>query len=279
MNPKTRFSIAPMAFLPFVLLGTGVIAAPASPAADEFDCIIEAAQTVEIRSPVVGLLQKVHARRGESVRQGQVLVTIESSVERSAVDSARFRSEAQGAAELARAKVIALREKSRRVAELQAEEFVSAQASDDVQAELKLAEAELKTASENTQLARLDYRQAEDQLRRRQLTAPFSGVVVDQYLFPGALVDAGDGKKPILKIAQTNPLSVQALLPLRMFPLLKIGQAVTVTPEAPFQRAITARIRTVDRVVDAAAGTFGIVADLDNSRQQLPAGLRCRVRF
>lgn len=280
MNPKTRFLIT---LVPLFLLGRPALsaaAAAAAPAAvDEFDCIIEAAQTVEIRSPVVGLLQKVHARRGESIRQGQVLVTIESSVEQSAADSARFRAEAQGAAELARAKVTALREKSRRVAELQAEEFVSAQASDDVQAELKLAEAELKTAGENTQLARLDVRQAEDQLRRRQLIAPFSGVVVDQYLFPGALVDAGDGKKPILKIAQTNPLAVQALLPLRLFPQLKIGQTVSVTPEAPFQRAITARIRTVDRVVDAAAGTFGIVADLDNSKQQLPAGLRCRVKF
>lgn len=253
--------------------------AATSTTSDDFDCIIEAAQTVEIRSPVIGLLQKVHARRGESIREGQVLVTIESSVERSAADSARFRAEAQGAAELSRAKVNALREKSRRIAELQAEEFVSAQASDDVAAELKLAEAELKTATENTQLARLDYRQAADQLRRRQISAPFSGVVVDQYLFPGALVDAGDSKKPILKIAQTNPLAVQALLPLRLFPQVKIGQPVTVTPEAPFQRAIKARIRTVDRVVDAAAGTFGIVADLDNGRQQLPAGLRCKLKL
>ena len=256
------------------LLSLGAAAAPV-----DFDCIIEAAQTVEIRSPVVGLLQKVHARRGEMIREGQVLVTVESSVERSAADSARFRAEAQGAAELARAKVSALREKSRRISELQAEEFVSAQASDDVAAELKLAEAELKTATENTQLARLDYRQAEDQVGRRRISAPFSGVVVDQYLFPGALVDAGDSKKPILKIAQTNPLAVQALLPLRLFPQVRIGQAVTVTPEAPFQRAITARIRTVDRVVDATAGTFGIVADLDNRRQQLPAGLRCTVRM
>lgn len=272
MTPRRFLALAPLLFL-------ANAQAASSTTSDDFDCIIEAAQTVEIRSPVVGLLQKVHARRGEAIREGQVLVTIESSVERSAADSARFRAEAQGAAELARAKVSALREKSRRISELQAEEFVSAQASDDVAAELKLAEAELKTATENTQLARLDHRQAEDQLRRRQISAPFSGVVVDQYLFPGALVDAGDSKKPILKIAQTKPLAVQALLPLRLFPQVKIGQTVTVTPEAPFQRAIIARIRTVDRVVDAAAGTFGIVADLDNGKQQLPAGLRCKAKL
>jgi RND family efflux transporter MFP subunit len=263
---------------PIALLA--LIAAPAlaAPPAD-FDCLIEAAQTVEIRSPVVGILERVHARRGEAIRQGQVLVSIESSVETSAAESAKARADAQGQAELSRAKVAALREKAKRLLELQAEEFIAAQAVDDVQAELKLAEAELKSSSENTQIARLDHRQAQDQLRRRQILAPFGGVVVDQYLYPGALVDGGEGKKPILKIAQTHPLAVQVLLPVRQFTAVRVGQIVTVTPEAPFAREIQARIRTVDRVIDAAAGTFGIVADIDNSRSELPAGLRCRVKL
>ena len=255
-----------------------LLAAPAfaAPAAD-YDCIIEAAQTVEIRSPVVGILERVHARRGEAIRQGQVLVTIESSVETSAAESAKARAEAQGGAELARAKVAALREKARRLVELQAEEFVAPQAVDDAQAELKLAEAELKSSAENNQIARLDHRQAVDTLRRRQILAPFSGVVIDQYLYPGALVDPSDSKKPVLKIAQTHPLAVQVLLPVKAFSQVRIGQSIAVTPEAPFQRELKARIRTVDRVIDAAAGTFGIVADLDNARSELPAGLRCRV--
>ena len=263
------------------LLTVSVALAPAAaaPPSNDFDCMIEAAQTVEIRSPVTGILARVHARRGESIRQGQVLVTIESSAETSAAESAKARAEAQGAAELARAKVAALREKLRRLDELLAEEFVAPQAVEDAQAELKLAQAELRSSSENTQIAKLDYRQAVDNLRRRQILAPFSGVVIDQYLYPGALVDASDTKKPVLKIAQTHPLAVQVLLPVRLFTAVKLGQLLTVTPEAPFQRALQARIRTVDRVIDAAAGTFGIVADLDNARGTLPAGLRCRVRL
>jgi hypothetical protein len=35
----------------------------------------------------------------------------------------------------------------------------------------------------------------------------------------------------------------------------------------------------VDRVLDAAAGTFGIVAEIDNANGALPAGLRCRVKL
>lgn len=248
--------------------------------AQDYDCMIEPNQTVEIRSPVVGILERVHAGRGEAIRQGQVLISIESSVEASAAESAKARAEAQGQTELSRAKVAALREKARRLQDLLAEEFVSAQAVEDAQAELKLAEAELKTATENRQIARLDLRQAVDQLHRRQILAPFSGVVVDQYLYPGALMDSSDTKKPVLKIAQTNPLKVQALLPVKAFTQVRPGQIVSVTPEAPFaDRAIKARVRTVDRVLDAAAGTFGIVAEIANPKGELPAGLRCRVKL
>ena len=267
----------PTLLLALLALIASIALIPSPARAADHDCMIEAAQTVEIRSPVVGILERVHARRGEAIRQGQVLVSIESSVEASAADSARARADAQGQAELAGAKVAALREKARRLSELLAEEFVSAQAVDDAQAELKLAEAELTTATENKLIARLDHRQALDSLRRRQIVAPFSGVVVDQYLYPGALVDSSDSKKPVLKIAQTHPLKVQALLPVKAFTQVRVGQWVSVTPEDPFGRPLQARVRSVDRVLDAAAGTFGIVAEINNTRGELPAGLRCRV--
>lgn len=267
---------------PFATSGLLVVAALALPsaakaAAEEFGCLIEAAQTVEVRSPVAGLLQTVHVRRGDVVRRGQRLVSIEASVEQSAEAAARFRSEAQGGLELARQKVIALREKARRMSELQAEEFVAPQAAEDARAELKLAEAELKSAEESAQMARLEHRQSEDQLRRRQIYSPFDGVVVDIYLHPGSLVDGGEGRKPILKIAQTQPLLVQALLPFTLFKNVRVGQKVSVVPEAPFGGEIAATVRTVDRVIDAAAGTFGIVAQLPNANQALPAGIRCKL--
>lgn len=275
-TPKVNAATAPTSSAAATAAAVGSLSA--APAATEFDCLIEPARIVEVRSPVVGLLQHVHARRGEVIRQGQVLVTIESSVEQSAADTARYRAQAQGALQLSRNKVAATGEKARRMRELHDEEFVSAQARDDAAAESKLAQAEQKTAEENAELARLEHRQSQDLLNRRVLRAPFSGVVMDQYLYPGAMVDAGEGKKPILKIAQIQSLAVQVILPFRFFPQIHLGQQVVVVPEKPFTREIKATIRTVDRVIDAAAGTFGVVADLDNARLDLPGGIRCKVR-
>jgi RND family efflux transporter MFP subunit len=251
----------------------------ASAAQKEFDCMIEPAQTVEVRSPVVGILQQVQVRRGQLISKGQVLATIESSVERSAADTARFRAQAQGALMTARNKVTATREKARRMEELLREDFVSVQARDDAHAEMRLAEAELKSAEENIQLARLEHRQSVDQLNRRVLRSPFDGVVVDQYLYPGSLVNGSEGKKPILKLAQTQPLVVQAILPFQLFPDVHAADAAMVIPEKPFTREITARVQTVDRVIDPAAGTFGITAELDNAKQTLPGGIRCKLRL
>lgn len=265
--------------VPAVLAALAGPAAAAAPVPGEFDCLIEPAQVVEVRSPVVGLLEKVHARRGDSIRKGQVLVSIESSVEQSASDTARFRATAVGSLRQARARLAAANEKARRMSELYLEEFVSAQARDDAAAEAELAEAELKIAEESTELARLDLRQSVDQLNRRVLRSPFDGVVMDQYLHPGALVDPGEGKKAILKIAETQPLLVQAILPSRYFLQVRVGTAATVVPEKPFTRDIPSRIATVDRVVDSAAGTFGVVLKLANAQQELPGGIRCKLRI
>ncbi|HEX7637693.1 MAG TPA: efflux RND transporter periplasmic adaptor subunit [Burkholderiaceae bacterium] len=247
--------------------------------AADHDCLIEPAQVVEVRSPVVGLLQEVPVRRGQAIRKGQTLVVIESSVERSQAETASFRAQAQGAVLEARGKAEAAREKARRMEELLAEEFVSAQARDDAVAELHQAEAELQTAQENVELARLQQQEAVDQLNRRVVRSPFDGVVMDQYLYPGALVDAGDNKKPIIKIAQIDPLVVQAILPFTLFPQVHAGDRVTVLPEPPFEGQISTRVKTVDRVIDSAAGTFGVVLELPNARHQLPGGIRCKLRL
>jgi RND family efflux transporter MFP subunit len=265
------------------LVGLAMAGALNVAAAAEFDCMIEPAQVVEVRSPVVGLLQQVHVHRGQTVRRGDLLVTIESSVEASAAATAHYKSQATGSLAQAQAKVAATQAKAKRMQELYQEEFVSAQARDDAAAEYKLAQTELQTAQESSQLAKLELQQAVDQVQRRTIRSPFDGVVMDQFLFPGALVDSGDSKKPILKIAQTNPLVVRSIVPYRYFPKVQVGGAAHVLPEAPFNTGanadIAASIKSVDRVIDSAAGTFGVHLELPNAKQGLPGGIRCKLRI
>ena len=50
-------------------------------------------------------------------------------------------------------------------------------------------------------------------------------------------------------------------------------------PEKPSTRAINASIRAVDRVIDSASGTFGVVLTLPNIGNDLPGGIRCKLRL
>lgn len=269
MRPMNRALLA--------LALAGAAAAAHAGTTGEFDCMIEPAQMIEIRSPATGLLQQVPVRRGDLIRRGDVLAVLESSVERSAADIAGLRSQAQGVLISAQNKLAGAQAKAKRFQQLYEEQFVSAQARDDAQNELKLAEGELQVARDNAAQAKLEHQQSLEQLGRRTLRSPVDGVVADQYLFPGALVDTGEGKKPIMKVAKTSVLTVTSMLPLKYFQQIKLGSMVTVVPEAPFSKPLKAKVRAVDRLIESTSGTFGVIADIDNASQTLPGGIRCKM--
>ena len=74
-------------------------------AKDEYDCIAEARQIVDIRSPVEGLIEKVSVDRADPIKKGQVVVTLESGPERAALAIARSKAAMAGSVEAAQARV------------------------------------------------------------------------------------------------------------------------------------------------------------------------------
>ncbi len=264
--------------LPTLLAGLAAMLAAAGARAASFECLIQPNQIVEIRSPAEGLIGKVLVQRGDSVKAGQALVELESTAERSAVATAKYRAEMTGRIKAATERVQYSSAKAGRAAELQKQHFVAAQAHDDAQAEMRVAQADLEDAKENQQLARLDYQHQLDVLNLRTLRAPFDGVVVDRMLNPGDLTQYGTETKPILKLAQIHPLRVEVVLPIDYYKKLSLGMEGYVVPERLGGR-YPARVRVIDRVFDAASGTFGVRLELPNPRGAVPGGIRCQVDF
>ena len=251
---------------------------PATARANPFDCLIEPAQVVEIRSPVEGLIDKVHVQRGDVVKAGQVLVELESSAERSAVESAKFRSQMEGRILSSKNRLEFATKKFNRLNELQKQNFIAAQQRDEAEAEMRIASADLRDAIENQDLAKIEYQRAQDLLNLRTLRSPFNGVVVDRMLNPGDLAESGTGRKAVLKIAQIDPLRVEVVLPLETYGKLRLGMSADVIPEGLGGRH-PATIKVVDRVFDAASGTFGVRLELPNRTGAVPGGIRCQVDF
>ena len=243
------------------------------------DCLIEPNQIVELASPVTGLLDKVTVKRGDRVSKGQIVAALESRAESYAADMSRFRSEQVGPTRLAEQKIEFSKRKFGRRQAMARERLLAVQESDDAEAELRLAESELKVAQENRQLARLEYQQQNSLLQLRTLRSPFDGVVVDQLAFPGEVVEPGSNKKSVVKLAQLDPLRIRAVLPRDTFGRVSVGMVAEIQPEIPAQSRYSAKIRSVDRLIDAASGTFVVILEMPNAKLEIPAGVRCKAVF
>lgn len=243
----------------------------------EFDCLVEARSTVEIRSPVEGLIELVHVARGDLVQKGQVLVTLESGPERAALALALERSAMRGALKASESRLDFAARKEERSAELFKQNFVSLGALDEARTQRELAEAELRESQENLRLAELEVVRADEQFKLRTIRSPFNGVVVDKFLSNGEFATA-NVKQPILKLAEVNPLHVEVVLPAALFGKVRRGHRGRVMPEAPGGQ-YDAVVSVVDRTIDGASGTFGVRLELPNPEQRIPAGAKCKVRF
>jgi RND family efflux transporter MFP subunit len=262
---------------PLALAAALVAIAPAHAQTGEFDCIIEARQTVDIRSPVEGLIEKVGVERGELVKRGQVIVTLESGPERAAVAIARSKSDQLGAVRAGEAKVNLARQKEVRAEELARQKFISPNALEEARTERMLAESELKVARESQKLSELEVQRANEVLAMRTVRSPVDGVVVDRYLKAGEFATTSV-KEPILRLAEVDPLNVEVILPAKLYGEIKRGDKAEVSPETPARKFI-ATVTVVDQVMNAAAGTFGVRLELPNPKLEVPAGAKCRVRF
>jgi RND family efflux transporter MFP subunit len=260
------------------------IAAPADAADEndapraEYDCLIEARQSIDVRTSVEGVIEAVHVQRGDLVKKGTLVATLSSGPEKAALDLARSRAAMQGEIKAAEARVELTRKKWERAEELQKKNFVSESARDEAEAEYRLATEQLRAARENKRLAELDVVRSREVLAQRSIKSPVNGVVVDVMLRPGELMSSNQ-KNPIMKIVEVDPLNVELVLPVSQFGRVKVGQVAEVLPEEPVGGKHRARVEIVDPVVDAASGTFGVRLRLPNPGNRVPAGVKCRAHF
>ena len=244
---------------------------------EEHDCLVEARDTVEIRSSVEGIIDKVLVRRGDMVRKGQVLVMLESGTERAAVELARSKATMEGPMRASESRLDFALKKEQRTAELFKQNFVAAGALDEARTQRELAESELREARENRKIAELELQRNEEVLKLRSIRSPFDGVVVERYMSPGEFATS-NVKDPVLKIAEVNPLHVEVVLPASHFGKIRRGARASVRPEAPGGR-FTATVTAVDSIIDAASGTFGVRLELPNPGLRIPAGAKCKLTF
>ncbi len=231
--------------------------------------------TVELSSRIDGILEAVSVDVGDSIDRNQVIAKLESEVEQAALEYARAKASINSDVRLQEVSLAYGRRQLNRVRELHEKNLSSFQDFDKVETETRLTRFKLAQAKENKFLAELDLKQAEALYNRHTIRSPVRGIVVERYLNPGESVE----ERPIVKIAQINPLRVEVVAPVSMLGKVKTGQLAMVRPELPVGGNHQAVVKIVDPILDAASGTFRIRLEIPNDDYSLTSGLRCQVRF
>lgn len=240
-----------------------------------FDCVIQPTEFVELSSPVPGIIDSIAVDRSDAVEQGQVVAKLKSDVEQAQVELSKQRAGFDAEIESKRASVGFKKRNQQRTQKLYNKKAVPFHVLDEAKTEAIQAATELRTAEQNKRMAELELDHAEAKLALRTVRSPISGVVVERLKAPGEFIE----DKPILRIAQLDPLRVEVIVPVGRFGTIATGMRAEVTPELAKKRKYIAQVTIVDKVVDAASGTFGVRLELPNPGNFIPGGLRCSLTF
>ena len=236
--------------LKFCVVSLAVAVAARVPGAD-FNGVTEPFQDATLTAPVAGLIGRHMFVEGDRVEAGKVILELDKRLEE--LEVARREAVLENAATiLQRTEQLAATSKA-----------VAAEEVDKHRAEKRIAQAELDVARE--------------QLRRRQVVAPFSGVVAD--LFG---LDDGEGcqpQTPLVRLVDTRRCWVVANIDARVALSIHSSDRVQVQVETSAgSRVIPAEVKFVSPVADPASGLVKVKAVFDNSETGIAAGAAAVLR-
>ncbi len=240
-------------------------------------------QAVNLFSRVDGYIAKVYVEKGDLVKANQLLIEVDHSDYRHAVNQAKANLAA------ARARV-AQQEASVRNASLTLnrmqslikDQFVSQQDLDNVQVAYDTAAAVLDSLRAQVQQMEVALAQAETHLAYSYIRAPFAGYVAERNLDLGSYVSgttAGTStlSRGILTLHEIQTVRILIEVVEKDVPLIQVGQKSEVRAEAYPDRVFEGTVTRVVQALNRATRTMTIEVDLPNKDHVLKGGMFARV--
>lgn len=210
---------------------------------------IEPNQGVTLASETNGVIDKIAFDSGTQVNEGQLLVMLDSQVEKANLKSAQARLPAAEA-------------KYKRYQGLFKKGSISKEAYDEAGANFYSLSADIESLK-----AAID---------RREIKAPFAGIVGIRNVYLGQYLKSGDD---IVRLEDTSVMRLRFTVSQTEISRISLGQSVDIFvdayPETPFQGAISA----IEPAVSVQSGLIQVQADIPNSDGKLRSGMFARANI
>jgi RND family efflux transporter MFP subunit len=241
-------------------------------------------QTVALYARVTGFVKTIRVDRGSRVRAGEPIAVLE------APELVAQKSEARSKLQSAEAQLSAVRSKAE--GDISTYEKLKAAsatpgvvAGNDVVLAQKAVEADhgqIAAAQQNVEAARQALASISDVEAYLRISAPFSGIVTERNVHPGALVGPTGGPgaaTPIVRIVDSSRLRLVIPVPEAYTAGVTTGASLTFTVAAYPGQTFAGTVSRISQSVDVATRTMSVELDVKNADARLAPGTFCQVAW
>ncbi|MCL6461759.1 MAG: efflux RND transporter periplasmic adaptor subunit [Flavobacterium micromati] len=223
---------------------------------------IEAKNSANLSTRMMGYVNKVHVQVGQKVAAGQLLVSINNTdlqAKRAQVDASIL----QASAGFSNAK-----KDYDRFVSLFKQQSASQKELDDITARYEMAKAGLEGAKQmrNEVMAQFSY---------SNITAPFSGVVTNTFIKQGDMANPG---MPLVSVEGATKLQVMAMVSENDIAAIKKGMPVSVLVKSSNEK-LKGKVSEVSISATNTGGQYLVKVDLDKTDATVLSGMFVNVQF
>lgn len=236
---------------------------------------------VPIYAKVSGFVREISVDRGNLVTQGQLLATLEAPEMQSQIVEAQAKAQAielqrvEAAAKLASAQSTYDRLKA-------AAATPGVVAGNDVvvaEKTVEAAQALARSYEDSIKAAQAQVQAVKDLEQYLRIKAPFSGMITERNVHPGALVGPGTGSTPLLRLHQVSRLRLVVAVPEALVGAIVKGARVPFTVPAYPGETFTGLVNLIAIDLDEKTRTMPVELDVRNADLRLGAGMYPEVRW
>jgi RND family efflux transporter MFP subunit len=219
---------------------------------------IQPERRADLRAEIPAVVLQVLKENGEAVKKGDLLAKLDPTSIRDGLTSAEesVRAASQGFDQAER--------QFQRMKTLRASGMASAQQLDD-------AEARRNNAQNDLVAAKARAVQAQQQMQRTEVRAPFDGIVSERKVSPGDTAQVG---KELLKVVDPTSMRFEGFVSADRISSVKVGQPVNFLINGYGQQEFTGTIKRLDPAANPTTRQVAVLVSFgESSNQPRVAGL------
>jgi membrane fusion protein, multidrug efflux system len=234
----------------------------------------------DVKSEYLGIVTDVYVNEWVRVKKGTPLAKIDTR------EMEIISQRARASVELARAGLLqsevagkrADREYER-LLKLKEVGLVTQQSLDDGQTEKEAAAARIEATRAQLKAAEEDFQHTQTRLSKTTIRSPVDGVVSSRGVNVGDMVGEMASQKIMFKIIDTRILELTVTVPSAEMGTVRVGQPLTFSTDALLGKVFTGKVMFINPVVNEGDRSVKVIAEVENSSEELKAGLYVKGRI